>query len=219
MSSAVDPPSAPPHAAPAWECGSVAEALVAMALTLPLAIWLRWPTLWFLVPFAIITITKRPYERYGLTWRNLGSPAFHLATATVIFGSYALGHYLVAHWMFGLHFVPRLPDNVIETIFVQIIVVGLSEEFFFRGYLQTQLDAQYGRPHRFLGAAWGAGLIYGALLFGLCHVVTGDLSRMRTAFFGLFAGWLRARSDSIAVPATYHGLANLLYQFMALSMQ
>ena len=201
------------------ESGSVSEALLALAITLPLAIWLRWPTLWFLVPFAIITVTKRPYERYGLTWQNLGSPRFHLATAAVIFGGYALGHYLFAHLMFGLHFEPTLPPNFIETAFAQIVVVGLSEEFFFRGYLQTQLDAKYGRPHRFLGADWGRGLIYAALLFGACHIVTGDLSRMRTAFFGLFAGWLRARSDSIAVPATYHGLANLLYEFMALSMR
>jgi membrane protease YdiL (CAAX protease family) len=201
------------------QTGSAIEAVLVLIVTLPFAIWLRWPTLWFLVPFAIITLTKRSYEIYGLTWRNLGSWRFHLATCLVIFGGYALGHYLFAHWMFGAHFTPTLPPNPIETAFAQLIVVGLSEEFFFRGYLQTQLDAKYGRPHTFLGARWGRGLIYAALLFGLCHIVTGDLTRMRTAFFGLFAGWLRARSDSIAVPAAYHGVANLLYEFMAISLR
>lgn len=213
------PPQSSELGAAPPETGSVAEALIALAITLPFAIWLRWPTLWFLVPFAIITVTRRPYEVYGLTWRNLGSLRFHLVTCLVIFGGYSLGHYLFARWMFGAEFNPTLPPNPIESVFAQLVVIGLSEEFFFRGYLQTQLDAKYGRPHRFLGAQFGRGLIYAALLFGLCHVVTGDLTRMRTAFFGLFAGWLRARSDSIAVPAAYHGFANLLYEFMAASLR
>lgn len=196
----------------------VVEALVAMVATLPLAIWLRMPTLWFLVPFAIITLAKRPYEDYGLTWRNPGSLRFHLATATVVFGGYALLHYVFARTVLGLHFVPTLPPNPLETAFAQLVVVGLSEEFFFRGYLQTQLNAACGRPHRLLGAPWGRGLVYAALLFGLCHIVTGDLTRMRVAFFGLFAGWLRERTGTIAVPAAYHGVANLLYECMARSM-
>ena len=198
--------------------GSVGEALIAMAITLPIAIWLRAPTLWFLVPFAIITLTRRPYEVYGLTWQNLGSLRFHLVTGGVVFGGYALLHWAYAHFFLGLRFAPTPPPNLLETAFAQLIVVGLSEEFFFRGYLQTHLNARYGRPHRFLGAAWGRGLIYAALLFGLCHIVTGDLGRMRVAVFGLFAGWLRERTGSIAVPAVYHGCANLLWEFMWRSM-
>jgi membrane protease YdiL (CAAX protease family) len=189
-----------------------------MLVTLPLAIWLRIPTLWFLVPFAIITLRRRPYEIYGLTWRNPGSVRFHLATCTMVFGGYALLHYGFARLALGLHFVPTLPPNPLETAIAQLVVIGLSEEFFFRGYLQTHLNAAYGRPNRFLGAPWGRGLVYAALLFGLCHVVTGDLARMRVACFGLFAGWLRERTGTIAVPAAYHGVANLLYEFMARSM-
>ena len=189
-----------------------------MVVILPLAIWLRFPTLWFLVPFAIITIARRPYEVYGLTWENPGSLRFHLVTATVIFGGYALLHYAFARWVLGLHFEPTLPPDPMQLAFAQLVVIGLSEEFFFRGYLQTQLNAAYGRPYRFLGTPFGRGLIYAALLFGLCHIVTGDLARMRVAFFGLFAGWLRERTGTIAVPAAYHGVANLLYDFMARSM-
>jgi membrane protease YdiL (CAAX protease family) len=198
--------------------GSVGEALIAMAITLPIAIWLRAPTLWFLVPFAIITLTRRPYEAYGLTWQHLGSLRFHLVTAGVVFGGYALLHWAYAHYFLGLRFQPTPPPDLLETAFAQLIVVGLSEEFFFRGYLQTHLNARYGRPFRFLGAPWGRGLIYAALLFGLCHIVTGDLGRMRVAVFGLFAGWLRERTGSIAVPAAYHGCANLLWEFMWRSM-
>lgn len=209
--------AAPPAPQPA-AVGSVGEALLAMAITLPLAIWLRLPTLWFLVPFAIITLARRPYEAYGLTWHHLGRPRFHLVTATVVFGGYALLHYAYARLALGLHFDATLPPDLLSRAFAQIVVVGLSEELFFRGYLQTHLNAAYGRPYRFLGAAWGKGLVYAALLFGLCHIVTGDLGRMRVAFFGLFAGWLRERTGSIAVPAVYHGVANLLWEFMWRSM-
>ena len=194
------------------------EALLAMLVTLPLAIWLRFPTLWFLVPFALITLRRLPYEDYGLAWRHPGSLRFHLLTALVIFGGYAALHYGFARLVLGQHFVPTLRPDLLQAAFAQFVVIGLSEEFFFRGYLQTRLNALWGRPYRFLGVPWGRGLLVAALLFGACHIVTGDLGRMRVAFFGLFAGWLWERSGNIAVPAAYHGYASLLYDFTARSM-
>ena len=194
------------------------EALVALAVTLPLAIGVRYPTLWFLVPFLIIMATGRPYDVYGLTLRRPGSLRFHLVTAGVIFGSYAVLHYAFARWVLGLHFVPALPPDFVEVLVTQLVVVGLSEEFFFRGYLQTQLNRCFARPWRFAGARFGWGLIIAAVLFGVCHIVTGDLTRLRVIFFGLFAGWLRERTDTIAVPAAYHGIANVLYECLARSL-
>jgi membrane protease YdiL (CAAX protease family) len=199
--------------------GPVAEALLALAVTLPFAIGLSLPTLWFLVPFTIITVTGRPYEDYGLTWRNPGSPAFHAVTSLVIFGGYALLHYAFARIALDRHFELTLPPDLLDTIVTQFIVIGLSEEFFFRGYLQTHLNRRFERRFELFGARFGWGLILAALLFGLCHIVTGDLTRMRTMFFGLFAGWLRERTDTIAVPAAYHGFANVLYEIMARSMR
>ena len=196
----------------------VVEALIALAVTLPLAIWLRYPVLWFFVPFAIVTVTGRPYEDYGLTWRNPGSLRFHLVTASLIFGGYALLHYAFAHLVLGLRFEPHLPPDFIDLAITQFVAVGLSEEFFFRGYLQTHLNRYFDKPFHFLGARFGWGLIGAAVLFGLCHLVDGDITRLRVVFFGLFAGWLRERTDTIAVPAAYHGCANVLYAVMAYCM-
>lgn len=212
---AARPPAerAPPRLAP------VLEAVAVLVITLPLAIGLRFPTLWFVVPFAILTATGRPYEDYGLSLRNPGTLRFHLATATLIFGGYALLHYAFARLVLGLRFELALPPNFLAVVFAQLVVVGLSEEFFFRGYLQTQLDQYFERRFTFLGARFGWGLVVAAVLFGLCHIVSGDFSRLRVVFFGLFAGWLRARSDTIAVPAAYHGVANVLYEVMARSME
>jgi len=196
----------------------VVEALVALAITLPAAIALRYPTLWFLVPFVILTVTRRPYDVYGLTLRNPGSLRFHLVTIAVIFGGYALLHYAFARAVLGLHFVPALPPDFGQVVFGQLVIIGLSEEFFFRGYLQTQLNQYFDRRFQFLGVRFGWGLILAAVLFGVCHIVTGDLTRLRVIFFGLFAGWLRERTDTIAVPAAYHGCANILYEVLARCM-
>jgi membrane protease YdiL (CAAX protease family) len=194
------------------------EALVALVVTLPLAIGFRYPVLWFLVPFAIITLTSRPYEPYGLTLRRPGPLRLHLITVPVIFGGYAVLYYAFARFVLGLRFQPTVPPDFLDLVVTQFLVVGLSEEFFFRGYLQTQLNQCFERRWRFLGARFGWGLILAALLFGLCHVVTGDLGRMQVALFGLFAGWLRERTETIAVPAAYHGFANVLYITLARSL-
>lgn len=195
------------------------EALFVLLVTLPLAVWLRFPTLWFLIPFGIITLARRPYDEFGLTLHNPGSVRFHLAVCLIVFGPYCAAHYAFGRWFLGLEFHPTLAPDLPRLAIEQVLVIGLSEEFFFRGYLQTQLDRWLGRPYRFLGAQWGLGLIAAAILFGLCHIVHGDLTRLRVIAFGLFAGWLRERTGTIAVPATYHGVSNLLFDFMQRSLR
>lgn len=197
----------------------VLEGLAVLAVTLPLAVGFRLPTLWLVVPFAIITLTRRPYEDFGLTLRDPGSLRFHAAVALVVFGTYSLAHYAFCRWVLGMTFDATLPPDLPRLVFDQFLLIGLSEEFFFRGYLQTLLNRRFGRPYALLGARWGVGLVLAAILFGLCHLVTGDLSRLRVVFFGLFAGWLRERTRSIAVPAAYHGTANVLYDFLQHSLR
>ncbi|OFV87912.1 MAG: hypothetical protein A3J75_03155 [Acidobacteria bacterium RBG_16_68_9] len=198
---------------------AVIEALALLAITLPLAVHFEVPSLWLLTPFALLTATRRRYEDYGLTLRRPGSLRFHLTVCSVIYGSYCLAHYGYGHWWLGRTFQPTLAPDFAAQVIDQILVVGLSEEFFFRGYVQTQFNRWLGRPYRVLGAQCGWGLIAAAVLFGLCHLVDGDLTRARVVFFGLFAGWLRERTDTIAVPGAYHGIANLLYDFMQRSLR
>jgi len=194
------------------------EGLVLILITLPLAIAYSLPTLWFVAPFAVISLSRRPYEDYGLTLHNPGTLRFHVTVCLVVFGTYALLHYAFGRWYLGRHFSPTLPPDFPRLVVDQMVLIGLSEEFFFRGYLQTQFNRWLGRPYQFLGARYGPGLIAAAVLFGLCHIVGGDVTRFRTAFFGLFAGWLRERTGTILVPAAYHGAANLLYEVMQRSL-
>lgn len=196
----------------------IAEAVALLAVTFPLAVWLRVPSLWLLAPLALITLTDRPYRDYGLTWEQPGSVAFHAAVLLVIFPSYALGHYALAHWWFGASFRFRWPPEFLESVVDQVLAVALPEEFFFRGYFQTECDRVLGKPYRWLGAACGPGLPLAAAVFALCHVVFGGPPRLIVFFPGLLYGWLRARTSTIAVPVAYHAVSNLLMSIMLASL-
>jgi membrane protease YdiL (CAAX protease family) len=196
----------------------IAEALALLLVTLPLAVGLRISTLWFVLPFVLVSLTKRPYPEYGLTVDNPGSVRFHLAVIAAVFVPYVIVHYLFAHWTAGLEFHFRVPPRFVTMTVDQVLLVALPEEFFFRGYLQVQFDRALGRPYRFLGARWGLGLPVAAALFAGCHVIYGGPVRLIVFFPGLLYGWLRARTDTILVPAFYHAASNLLMQLMLASL-
>ena len=194
------------------------EALVLLPITLILAVGLTIPTLWCVVPILWITLRRRDYGEYGLHLGDPGSVGLHVLLVIVIFGGYALLHYFFAKLAFGAHFHATLNPNLLQLIFLHVVIIGFPEEVFFRGYLQSELNRTFGRPFPLWGARVGWGLLAAAVLFGACHVIYGDFSRMRVAFFGLFAGWLRERTDSVIAPTLYHGAANVLYDFMQRSM-
>lgn len=185
-----------------------------LALTVPLALW--QPGLWLLVPFALLYFTHRSFEDYGLRW-ELGGPSFHLVTAAIALGGYAAGHYAFARFIQGRAFHPTLPPDFAWLVFHQVVDVALPEEFFFRGYLQTNLNRAWERPFAFLGARWGWALPVSALVFALCHLFYGDVTQLKVIFFGLFAGWLRERTDSIAAPVLYHAAGNILLYWLIAS--
>ncbi|NIO28593.1 MAG: CPBP family intramembrane metalloprotease [Candidatus Latescibacteria bacterium] len=98
-----------------------------------------------------------------------------------------------------------------------LFFVGFCEEMFFRGYIQSRLNAVFGRPHAFLGVPWGWGLIISSLIFGLGHVFNhfnpflGEFNWMWwwgfwTIFSGLVFGFIREKTGSILVSAIIHGL-------------
>jgi len=196
----------------------IAEALAVLIATFPLAVGLHLPTLWFLLPFGVIALTKRSFGTYGLTLSRPGGPAFHLTLLAAVFLPYVVGHYLLAHWWSGMSLHLRLPPLFLRAIVDQVLLIGLPEEFFFRGYLQTECDRSCGKPYTFLGAQWGVGLLIAAALFAVCHVVHGGPARLIVFFPGLLYGWLRARTGTILVPAFYHAGSNLLMQIMVASL-
>ena len=196
----------------------VVEGLALLLVTFPLAVGLHVSTLWFVAPLLVISFAKRPYADYALTLQKPGGIGFHAVVSLTVFVPYLIGHYLLAHWWCGAHFTFRLPPDLLRSTVDQVLLIGLPEEFFFRGYLQTQFDQVWNRPYRLFGANWGIGLPVASALFALCHVFSGGAGRLIVFFPGLLYGWLRVRTGTIAIPALYHAFSNLLMQTMLLSL-
>ncbi len=108
-------------------------------------------------------------------------------------------------------FAFRLPDQLPLRVAVQLLVVALPEELFYRGWLQTSLARRApGRGVTVLGARLGRGFLLTQALFALGHLVTLQPWRIGTFVPGLLFGWLRERSGGLAAPVVAHGLSNLL---------
>jgi uncharacterized protein len=100
----------------------------------------------------------------------------------------------------------------------QLLVIGLPEEAFYRGYLQTTFDDVWRPRWRVLGALIGPGLLLTSALFALGHVLTKvDPNRLAVFFPSLLFGWLRARTGGIGAPIAFHALCNLFASFLGRS--
>lgn len=108
-------------------------------------------------------------------------------------------------------FALRLPESLALTAALQLLVVALPEELFYRGWLQTAwARLAPGRGVTVLGARLGAGFFTTQALFAAGHLVSGQPWRLATFFPGLLFGWLRARTGSVVAPVVVHALSNLL---------
>jgi membrane protease YdiL (CAAX protease family) len=104
----------------------------------------------------------------------------------------------------------RFPDGMAMRVVIQLLVVALPEELFYRGWMQTAwARTEPERTFRFLGARVGVGFIGTQALFALGHLVVLQPWRIATFFPGLVFGWLRARTGNVAAPIFYHAMSNL----------
>lgn len=100
------------------------------------------------------------------------------------------------------------------------LMPGLAEELVFRGAFQSLLNQVFGRPWSFANAEFGWSLLITTLLFaaanGLLSVDSQfhphvSLARgIAPGISGLFAGWVRERTDSVWPTVIGHNLFNLI---------
>ncbi|AKB76292.1 CAAX amino terminal protease family protein [Methanosarcina lacustris Z-7289] len=100
---------------------------------------------------------------------------------------------------------PLIPDlspvNLLLLTIIMIFVVGLIEEFIFRGIIQTRLE-------EFLGPA--GGILLASLLFGLMHSSYGTPYEMAYTFLaGGTLGYLFYRTKSLSLVVMIHGFINI----------
>jgi len=149
-------------------------------------------------------------SEYGISWgKGFRSLAETLLVAVVVL----VPTYIVFFTMFSpISWIDALPRHPVRLILVQLLVVSFPEEFFFRAWLQTELEERWGRPWKLIGAPVGPGLIVAAVLFAATHcVVEPTVFRALVFFPGLLFGWMRARTSSVVYPTLLHLVCNLTF--------
>lgn len=130
------------------------------------------------------------------------------AFAIVVFPPFYLGYRYF--WHVRHPFTFRLPGSVMDDLAGQIFVIALPEEAFFRGYLQTALDASWPPRWRLFGADLGPGWLVAAAIFAVGHVLTAPSPARLAVFFpALLFGYLRARTHGIGAGVAFHAACNI----------
>jgi len=102
-------------------------------------------------------------------------------------------------------------------LLVQLLLIALPEEFFYRGYLQARM-AEIDRP--IMRRRLGVGPVYTtvpilvtSVAFALGHFVIGfDPLRLAVFFPALVFGWLRDRTGGLVACVVYHAACNLMVE-------
>ncbi|HUS31050.1 MAG TPA: CPBP family intramembrane glutamic endopeptidase [Kofleriaceae bacterium] len=176
---------------------------------------------------------------YGFRWQPLGkSLGTALVAIAIIFPLFAVGYFafyeVACHSKQLVHLVPRnmcvhygglhaihapaMSGKLAEFILVQLLVVALPEELFFRGFLLGLLEKRFPPKRRFLGGGIGLALVLSSLAFALIHLPKdGDPRVLATFFPGLLFGWMRSRTKSIVASTVAHGFSNILIRILDLA--
>lgn len=118
------------------------------------------------------------------------------------------------------------PYRLVDTLIYYPLFNGFGEEIYFRGYFQSRMNQEFGRPFKFLGVNFGLGLLLTSLLFGFSHVLAPfdpfagyfNLSwwwGFWTFFSGLLFGLVREKTGSIIAAGVTHGLPNATWILFA----
>lgn len=187
-----------------------------------------------LVALSAIILPRRSLKVYGflpisprftLKWSSVSIAVFILPATASIMLSAALG---------AIKPVNLSPLGIILNIIFIMVFIGLVEEAYFRGYIQSRLNEVFEKRWRRLvfkawGVKYGAGMFLVSIIFALVHVVNywnPLISRWEPSWwmplhilgcfaFGCLAGALREASD-IYVPASLHGGVMTAYTFLSI---
>ena len=171
-------------------------------------------TVWIIVPSVILVFQRRKFKAYGISlsgWKQ--SIKIMLVASLIILSAYLIGYYIYATEFHSKSFNPVIQESWALLTINIFLFVGLPEEFFFRGYLQSELNYIFGKKFNFLFVKFGPGLVITAIIFTLSHIfVQMDWSKTSLIFLSLILGWLREKTGSILASAGFHTLANVTYQ-------
>jgi membrane protease YdiL (CAAX protease family) len=162
-----------------------------------------------------------------------------LAAIAIIFPIFVVGYFvfyeIACHSKLLAHLVPRgmcahyggfkalhapaMSWSLAEFCLVQMLVVALPEELFFRGFLLGLLEKRFPPKRRILGGGVGLALVLSSLAFAIIHIPKdGDPRVLATFFPGLLFGWMRSATGSILASTITHGASNILIKVLDLAV-
>jgi membrane protease YdiL (CAAX protease family) len=180
---------------------------------------------WFLaVPLAWFWLLRRRFPVGRLRWRELRAWAgpwwvvwafvallnVALAGATIAQGSGALGA--------GRHEMLALEPLLADVVF-RLILVGLAEEFLFRGLIQTGLNSSLRGTLALGRVRLRVGTVVAAVVFGLTHAENLALGQalpsvlfnlVYAIFLGLVAGYFYDKTRNLWGAVILHNIADFL---------
>ena len=192
---------------------AIAPGLVIVAVMNILAVSGLWPNdprwsiastimLW-VIPWATLIVLRRSPTVYAYRSDRAGlNYAWGVLAGAIWRGVSMFFNYRIIH-------AGSVPLGGISMLFAGLIWVPFVEETFFRGYLGKTLNAN-------LGPAKGITLQAILFTFQPVHWQQGWLALISIFAFGLLAGWLVERWDSIWAGWGAHGFANVLPGFLRL---
>lgn len=150
-----------------------------------------------------------PNERFTLAIRVAGDPLpperLRMGTALVRADKNPLTVDRSFRWLFDL-------------LMLQLLLVALPEELFYRGYLQTRLDGLVGRDRKVFGVDVNVtSVVLTSALFALGHIITiWHPARLAVFFPSLIFGWMRRATGGILAPLLFHAACNMLVDILSL---
>ena len=197
--------------------------------------------LFLLVPTLLINRQGDDFAEYGLVAAPVGRGLLLFAVvALVIFPPFALGSYWFyrvlcarplgtlprAYALMCPRFVGgfarvriRTGRGLLWRIASQLGVIALPEEYFFRGYLQSELARVWPPRRRLFGGGVGVYLVVTSALFALGHLLVGfNPLRLAVFFPSLLFGWMRAATGSILASVLLHAASNVISEIVHRSL-
>lgn len=167
--------------------------------------------IWVYLPLPFVLSTKKSPTEYGVSWgtgfRGL-LEILAVSVAVTIPFYVAFFHFFPIKWSVSL----SLPKDIAYIAVVQFLAIALPEEFFFRGFVQSELEGAARKKIKILGAELGWGWAITCLIFGVGHVIVQATPiRAAVIFPSLLFGWARVRTKSVLHPAIMHTLFNTTF--------
>jgi membrane protease YdiL (CAAX protease family) len=185
---------------------------------------------WIVIPGVLVTaalvpawIQKREFPRIGLDRDHTSAVAGTLGgTCLCVFPAIFLVLWLLTWLHLPVPLRPIVPERQgwFAWLLYQFFYVAVAEELFFRGYVQANVMARL-RACRCLPERVppGIAIVISAGCFALAHVlVQGRMMALLTFVPGLVLAWLFLRTGTLLAPILFHGLANVSYAMMAMTL-